>query len=98
MPNRHCHNCGWEYTITGLPGRTETCHHCDADLKVCLNCVHYDVRVAQQCREKRSDPVLDKHLANFCEYFDFVRRDWKGKAADQREQAARDKLKKLFGD
>ncbi len=98
MPNRHCQNCGWEYAIDGLPGRTETCHRCSADLKVCLNCVHYDPRAAQQCREKRSDPVLDKHLANFCEYFDFIRRDWQGKAADKREQAARDNMKKLFGD
>ena len=36
-------------------------------------------------------------MANFCEYFDFIRRDWKGKAADKREEDARDKLKKLLG-
>ena len=98
MPNRHCHNCGWEYTIPGMPGRTESCHQCGVDLKVCLNCTHYDTRVAHQCREKRADPVMDKHMANFCEYFDFIRRDWQGKAPDKREQDARDKLKKLFGD
>jgi len=22
LPNRHCHNCGWEYSIPGQPGRT----------------------------------------------------------------------------
>ena len=71
MPNKHCHNCGWEYSIPGQPGRTESCHQCGADLKVCLNCIHYDTRAAHQCREKRADPVLDKHMANFCEYFDF---------------------------
>jgi hypothetical protein len=37
-------------------------------------------------------------MANFCEFFDFSRREWKGKGADQREEAAREKLKKLFGD
>jgi hypothetical protein len=98
MPTRHCHNCGWEYTLPAVPGRTESCHQCGADLKVCLNCVHYDVRVAHQCKERRADPVMDKNMANFCEYFEFMRREWKEKAADQREQAARNNLKKLFGD
>jgi hypothetical protein len=61
--------------------------------------VSYDPRVAHQCRDRRADPVAEKHMANFCEYFDFIRRVWKGKgAADSREAAARDNLKKLFGD
>ena len=33
---------------------------CRADLRVCLNCVSYDPRVAQQCRERRAEPVLEK--------------------------------------
>ena len=99
MLTRHCHNCGWEYTLPGLPGRTESCHQCGADLKVCLNCVSYDSRVAHQCRDGRADPVAEKHMANFCEYFDFLRREWEGKSsADTREAAARDSLKKLLGD
>ena len=28
MLTRHCHSCGWEYAIAGLPGRTESCHQC----------------------------------------------------------------------
>jgi hypothetical protein len=72
---------------------------CRADLRVCLNCAHYEPRVAQQCRERRAEPVLEKNLGNFCEYFEFVRRVWRPKSeADQREIAARDQLKKLFGD
>jgi len=81
-----------------LPGRTESCHRCGADLKVCLNCTSYEPRMAHQCKDRRADPVADKHLANFCEYFDFIRREWKGKNADTREQSARDNLKKLFWD
>ena len=95
---RHCHNCGWEYTIPGLPGRTESCHRCGADLKVCLNCISYEPRMAHQCKDRRADPVAEKHMANFCEYFDFARREWQGKGADAREQAARDNLKKLLDD
>lgn len=98
MLTRHCQNCGWEYPIAGLPGRGESCHQCGGDLRICLNCIHYDARVAHQCRERRADPVQEKTSANFCEYFDFIRREWKGKAVDQREQAARAKLKGLLGD
>ncbi len=96
---RHCYKCGWEYKLPGQPGRTETCPQCGADLKVCLNCVSYDPKVAYQCSDKRADPVQDKELANFCEYFDFAKRAFKPNLEEQkREQAAREKLKKLFGD
>jgi hypothetical protein len=72
---------------------------CRADLRVCLNCVAYDPRVAQQCRERRAEPVLEKEVGNFCEYFDFARRVWTPKAVSgQRAEAAREQLKKLFGD
>jgi hypothetical protein len=72
---------------------------CRADLRVCLNCASYDARVAQQCRERRAEPVLEKAAGNFCEYFEFARREWGGgPGANPREAAAREKLKKLLGD
>jgi hypothetical protein len=72
---------------------------CRADLRVCLNCHSYDARVAQQCRERRAEPVLEKAVGNFCEYFEFARRVWKPKSeTHSREAAAREQLKKLFGD
>ena len=96
---RHCHKCGLEYTLAGQPGRSETCHGCGADLKVCLNCAHYDPCVAEQCRDRRADPVQEKHMANYCEWFEMARRTWTPKTAiDAREQSARDNLRRLFGD
>jgi hypothetical protein len=96
---RHCHKCGWEWTLAGQPGRSESCHQCGADLRVCLNCVSYDARAAQQCRDRRADPVFDKHVGNFCEYFDFARRKFAAKDEKNiREDAARERMKKLFGD
>lgn len=96
---RHCHSCGELWTISGQPGRGEVCMKCRADLRVCLNCQSYDSRVAQQCRERRAEPVLEKHAGNFCEYFEFIRRPWVAKVIkDARAEAARDTLKKLFGD
>src|SRR5688572_4565474 len=96
---RHCHKCGTVYTLAGQPGRVETCERCGADLKVCLNCTHYEARLAHQCRESRAEPVAEKHVANFSEYFEFAKRVWSAKGGgDAREQAARENLKKLFGD
>ncbi len=96
---RHCHQCGEPWTISGLPGRGEVCMKCRADLRVCLNCAFYDPRVAQQCRERRAEPVLEKEVGNFCEYFDFARRVWTPKeVSGKRAEAAREQLKKLLGD
>ncbi len=95
---RHCWKCGWEWTLTGQPGRSECCHRCNADLRVCLNCQHYDPKVAYQCRDRRAEPVDQKHVANYCEYFDFIRRVYRPPQTEQaREDAARDKLRKLLG-
>jgi len=72
---RHCHNCGEPWTLTGNPGRGETCMKC------------------------RAEPVLEKAVGNFCEYFEFARRQWTPKEnKNSREEAARAQLKKLFGD
>jgi hypothetical protein len=96
---RHCHNCGEPWIISGQPGRGEVCMKCRADLRVCLNCQSYDPRVAEQCRERRADLVLEKHLGNFCEYFEFAKREWMSKEfKSSREEAARAHLKKLLGD
>lgn len=96
---RHCHQCGWEWTLPGQPGRGDSCHQCNSDLRVCLNCISYDPRAAHQCRDRRADPVQEKHLGNFCEYFEMIRRKFiKGGQPNTREASAREQLKKLFGD
>jgi hypothetical protein len=97
---RHCWKCGTEYKLSGSPGRSEICERCGSDLKVCLNCVSYDPAVAYQCRDRRAEPVAEKHLANYCEYFEFARRPFAPAAQQEasREDKARDALRKLLGD
>ena len=96
---RHCWKCGTEYKLTGAPGRLECCATCGSDLRVCLNCVSYDPRVAEQCRDRRADLIYDKHLANYCEYFEMIRREYTPPSENKsREDKARDSLKKLLGD
>ncbi len=95
---RHCHRCGWEWNLAGQPGRSESCHRCGADLRVCLNCASYDARAAQQCRDRRAEPVFEKAAGNFCEYFEFSRRPFTpGGEQNPREDAVRDQLKRLLG-
>jgi hypothetical protein len=96
---RHCWKCGWEWTLSGQPGRSESCPQCRSDLRVCLNCVSYEVRAAHQCRDRRAEPESEKHIGNFCEYFEFVRRVFVPKGEENpREATAREQLKKLLGD
>ena len=97
---RHCHACGWEWNLAGQPGRSESCHRCHADLRVCLNCASYDKRAAHQCRDRRAEPVFEKAVGNFCEWFDMARREFipQGGHANTREDSAREQLKKLLGD
>lgn len=88
-----------EYSLAGSPGRSETCERCGSDLKVCLNCVSYDVRAAHQCRDRRADPVAEKGMANYCEYFEMVHREFVPEPENgSRDAKARDTLKKLLGD
>jgi len=55
--------------------------------------------VAQQCRDRRADPVAEKHLANYCEYFEFIRREFvRPTEGSSRENKAREAFKKLFDD
>jgi len=66
---------------------------------VCLNCASFDLRAAYQCRDRRADPVQEKAAGNFCEYFEMARRIFVPKSeTNPREKAARDQLKKLFGE
>ncbi|MBM3877935.1 MAG: hypothetical protein FJ386_14680 [Verrucomicrobia bacterium] len=95
---RHCWKCGLEWTLPVNPGRSESCHRCSSDVRVCLNCQFYDVHAAQQCRERRAEPVFDKHVGTFCEWFDFARRNFRPPGQNPREGSARDNLKKLLGD
>jgi hypothetical protein len=65
---------------------------------VCLNCRHYDAAVAQQCRETRAEPVAEKDRANYCEWFEMVRRVYAARGGRDRAAEARDQFRKLFGD
>jgi hypothetical protein len=55
--------------------------------------------LTRHCHERLAEPVLEKTSRNFCEYFEFIRRNWTPESKiNSREAAAREKFKTLFGD
>lgn len=66
-----CHACKKAVELDPrIPlGRSSDCPHCHADLRVCLNCRHYDPNVRYECREHVQERVADKARGNFCEWF-----------------------------
>lgn len=88
-----CHRCQHEIISKDRIGRRDTCPGCGADLRCCLNCAFYDTHYANACRESNADPVIDKEVGNFCDFFTFSDRQ-----AQQRPAAtgARAQLEALF--
>jgi hypothetical protein len=66
-----CFACGAAVELAAgeRVGFRDTCSACDADLHVCLNCVHYDSGAYNQCREPNAEWVSDRERANRCDYF-----------------------------
>jgi len=67
----HCWHCGREIklvTAQKVQAR-DTCPQCDADLRVCRNCRHFDPTSHNECREVMAEWVRTKDRANYCDYF-----------------------------
>lgn len=70
MAKLACFSCGKNYEIPSPVGRRDTCPHCTADAKVCLNCRFYDANAYHECVEPQAEWVEDKDKGNFCDYFE----------------------------
>lgn len=49
--------------------KTTLCPSCGKEMKICMNCLHYDSSAHHECREPQAELVQDKLKANFCDYF-----------------------------
>ncbi len=96
-----CQSCGSEldHKVGDVVGRTETCPGCRADLHACVQCVHYDPKAYNQCKEPQAERVDDRVNSNFCEYLKLktTRPGAPGATAGaDRASQARSKLDSLF--
>ncbi len=89
-----CHTCQSELKLTEPVGRTETCLKCNADLKCCLNCTHYDTTAYNECHEPNAERVLEKSRSNFCDYFSFAQNQKNN--LSPKPDLARKQLEELF--
>lgn len=65
-----CGKCGRKLDIIGNQvGRRDRCPDCDAELRACVHCRHFEPAVAKGCKEPFAEVPMDKESANFCEYF-----------------------------
>ncbi|MEY6432813.1 hypothetical protein ABC977_10380 [Thioalkalicoccus limnaeus] len=64
-----CWSCGRGLTSADY-GRENRCLGCDRDTRVCRNCRHYAPGRANECYEPRSERILIKDRANFCDFFE----------------------------
>lgn len=64
-----CFKCRTANPVMGTVGRRDECFKCHSDLHACKNCLHYDPKVYNECKETSADVVLEKERANFCDYF-----------------------------
>lgn len=55
--------------IANQVGRRDVCPSCEAELRACRHCRHFDPGVAKECKEPFAEVPRDKDSANFCEFF-----------------------------
>ena len=64
-----CHGCGQTQQVEGPVSRGAGCSRCGVALRCCRNCVFYEPSAYNQCAEPVAERVVDKEMANFCDYF-----------------------------
>jgi len=95
-PALTCWSCGASLAGVPLPiGRLEECPQCAASLHACRQCLHYDPKASNSCREPVAEEVVDKEAGNFCDYFQA--RSGLAPGGDPEAAKARAKLAEAFG-
>lgn len=85
--------------VAGRPiGRSETCPECEADLRACRGCAHWD-QPQRACREPTAEVPADPERRNFCGAFQLAGPVSEGDAPAPPDAAAEAKrrLEALFG-
>ena len=92
MP-KNCSVCKEElFILDDKVGRLDACPHCNVDLHACNQCRFYSPGRHNDCAEPRSDPVPEKTMSNFCDWFEL---GGPGETTDD-AAAARKALERLF--
>ena len=90
-----CHSCkkGLNLEASGRVMRSDECPHCYANIHCCKMCDFYDKSAYNDCRESNADRILEKEMANFCDYFILCSA---GKSGDNKKDDLLDAANSLF--
>jgi hypothetical protein len=92
----NCSFCHETLDITGKVSRSDTCPHCDRDLRCCKQCKFFDPSAYNECREVVAERITDKDRANFCDYYVIRGSKGKGSGSANRTKEAKQALEDLF--
>lgn len=89
-----CWNCGRALSALDY-GRENTCPGCGKSTRVCRNCRFFAPGRANECLEPMVERVVDKQMANYCEYFAPSREAGSG-AGPSHDESLRNAAENLF--
>ncbi len=88
-----CFKCHHKWDVLEPISRKEECPQCGSDARCCRNCLFYDPKVYNECRETQADRILEKERANLCDFF----KPGKGEVeVTQQRQSALEAAEALF--
>lgn len=88
-----CAFCGEMLPMGGSWQKSDACPRCGKALRCCRQCMFYDPRAYNECREVGTERIMDKERANACDHF--LPRGPNRKRSD-RTREARKALEALF--
>ncbi len=95
----HCWRCGAALDLDPREpvGRREACTACDADIRSCRGCAHFEPNLDDGCREPAADRVAERDRANFCGWFRLQLGPREGLGGVDPAADAKRRLEALFG-
>ena len=66
-----CYKCSapLDLELNARVNRSEECPKCYANIHSCKMCGFYDKNAYNECKENMANRIVDKEMANFCDYY-----------------------------
>ena len=64
-----CFSCQSKIEVHNKIGFREDCEKCGHDLHSCVQCLYYDPKVYNECKEPSADRIVKKERMNYCDCF-----------------------------
>ena len=92
----NCFKCSELLVVIEPISRKEECPKCMSDVRCCRNCIFYDAKVYNECREPQAERILEKERSNLCDFFKPGRKSALVQEDKEKQKAAAEALFKSF--